>query len=205
MIIRKCRTEDEAALYEICLRTGDDGRDASARYTDPMMPGHIFAGPYARLEPDFAFVLDDSGTVAGYVLGVPDTRAFEARCEREWWPALRARYPDPAAVPAADRSPDQRMAHAIHHPVPAPDAILRNHPSHLHIDLLPQAQGGGNGRRMVGRLLAALTAAGSPGVHLNVSHTNTSAIGFYRHLGFAELGADSHGLFMGRRLAPPGP
>ena len=30
----------------------------------------------------------------GYILGTGDTRAFEARCEAKWWPALRARYAD---------------------------------------------------------------------------------------------------------------
>ena len=31
----------------------------------------------------------------------------EQRCEHEWWPALRARYPDPSDVPEAERTPDQ--------------------------------------------------------------------------------------------------
>lgn len=200
MIIRGYRDEDEAAVYDICLRTGDNGQDATSRYTDPMLPGHVFAGSYIRLEPEHAFVLDDDGTAVGYVLGVVDTRAFEARCERDWWPPLRARYPDPQGIPYEDLTWDQRRTRTIHHPYSSPDVVVRDHPSHLHINLLPQAQRSGNGRRMLETLFAALAAAGSPGVHLAVNQANTSAIGFYRHLGFTDLDEDPYVAFLGRSL-----
>lgn len=201
MIIRGYRAEDEAAVYDVCLRTGDNGRDAAARYADPMLPGHIFAGPYVRLEPEHAFVLADAGRVVGYVVGAVDTRDFEARCEQEWWPPLRERYPDPQGILYAGLTWDQRLIRTIHRPYRTPDGILRDHPSHLHINLLPEAQGSGHGRRMLDVLFAALAAAGSPGVHLAVNHANTAAIGFYRHLGFTDLDEDPQVRFLGRRLA----
>ena len=61
---------------------------------DPRLFGEIYAAPYGVLEPEHALVLDDgAGAAIGYVLGALDTPAFEARCEAEWWPALRARHP----------------------------------------------------------------------------------------------------------------
>jgi len=202
MIIRKYRPADEDAVYEICLRTGRDGADATGMYLDPRLAGHVFAGPYVRLEPEFAWVLDpgDGRPPIGYVLGVLDTRAFEERCEREWWPKLRARYPDPSGVPATERTPDQIRMHTIHHPWLAPAEIVKDYPSHLHIDLLPEAQGGGNGRRLIDTLQTALAAAGSPGVHLGVSAANENAIAFYRRLGFAEVERVPGALFMAREL-----
>ncbi len=204
MIIRKYRPADEDALYEICLRTGRDGGDASEFYRDPKLLGHIFAGPYVRLEPELAWVLDpqDGRAPVGYVLGALDTLAFEERCEREWWPALRARYPDPVDVPAAEWTPDQTRMHNIHHPWPAQPEVVKDYPSHLHIDLLPGAQGGGHGRRLIDALLAALAEAGSPGVHLGVSMTNENAIGFYRRLGFHEVSTAPGTLFLARELRP---
>jgi ribosomal protein S18 acetylase RimI-like enzyme len=200
VIIRKYRPPDEDALYEVCLRTGADGQDATSLYADPLLPGHGYVGPYLRLEPEFAFVLDDGDKVSGYVLGARDTHEFERRCEREWWPALRSRYPDPVDVPAGQRSPDQRMAHLFHHPPAAAHTLLDGHPSHLHIDLLPQAQGKGFGRKLLELLLTELAAAGSPGVHLGVSLTNTGAIAFYRRLGFDHLGDAPYTAIMGRTL-----
>lgn len=199
--IRPARPSDRDALYRICLETADSGADATHIYADPLLVGHIYAGPYLAHAPDFAFVLEAGGQACGYVIGAPDTRAFETALEREWWPALRAQYADPTAIPAAARTPDQRLAQLIHHPHTAPPSLLDAYPSHLHIDLLPRGQGGGNGRRMMERLLTALREAGSPGVHLGVGGRNTRAIGFYRHLGFETLSQGTGGsLTLGRRL-----
>ena len=69
-------------------------------------------------------------------------------------------------------------------------AILASHPSHLHIDLLPQAQSQGWGRRLLGAELEAFRRDGSPGVHWGVSTRNERAIRFYQHLGCQELDAN---------------
>src|SRR5690606_1414011 len=153
--IRGYRPADAPALYHICLRTGDRGGDATGLYADPYLLGHVYVGPYLALAPRFAFVLDAGGPV-GYALGVPDTAELARACERSWWPPLRRRYPDPARVPGHRRTPDQQVAMLIHRP-PVPDpAVLALYPAHLHIDLLPVAQGQGYGRALMERLLAEL-------------------------------------------------
>ncbi|MCD0159634.1 GNAT family N-acetyltransferase, partial [Deinococcus sp. 6GRE01] len=102
--LRSARETDRAALLSICLETGDSGQDATALYRDPVILGQVYAAPYLTFAPDFAFVLEDDQGVGGYVLGTPDTAAFEDTLEREWWPPLRLQYPDPQAVPAAGRT-----------------------------------------------------------------------------------------------------
>ncbi|MGH3735108.1 MAG: GNAT family N-acetyltransferase [Micromonosporaceae bacterium] len=193
-VIRAYRPEDREALYAICLATGDSGGDASDLYTDPDLLGHVYVGPYLALEPSLAWVVDD-GTPAGYVLGALDTADFEARAERDWWPGLRRRYSG-----AAPPGPDGRLVGLIHRPHRTPVAITGGYPSHLHIDLLPRAQGGGNGRRLMEILLAALRERGSHGVHLGVGRRNVRAIRFYRRLGFTEIEASPDALLLGLRL-----
>jgi ribosomal protein S18 acetylase RimI-like enzyme len=102
-------------------------------------------------------------------------------------------------VPPERRSPDQRLASQIHHPPPVPDVAAR-YPSHLHIDLLPEAQGRGYGRALLDRLLAGLADAGSPGVHLGVDPANTGALGFYRRWGFTELAHSPGVIYFGTAL-----
>ena len=188
--IRPYRPGDLDALYEICLLTGDGGQDATSLFADPMLLGHFFAAPYGLFAPSLAFVLEDAQGVGGYILGALDTRAFEEQLESNWWPRLRTRYPDPAAgVPAEQWTPDQHMAHMIHHPWRIPDELAARYPSHLHIDVLPRLQAGGYGRQMTNTLTAALRDQGSRGVHLHVPRGNERAAGFYRHLGFTELPA----------------
>lgn len=194
MAIRPYAPGDEPALYEVCLRTGADGGDASGLYGDRRLLGEVFVGPYLALQPDLAFVLDDGAGAEGYVLGALDTRAFELACERLWWPGLREARP---LESVADDAPERWLAEWIHRPRPAPAWLLSDFPSHLHIDLLPRWQGAGWGSRLIGTLLAALVAKGSKGVHLGVSPTNTRAVGFYRKVGFEELGQESGALFMG--------
>ncbi|WP_242511481.1 GNAT family N-acetyltransferase [Pengzhenrongella frigida] len=210
--------DDADALYDVCLRTGADGSDARELFSDPRLLGSVYVGPYVTLEPERAFVLDDgSGRAGGYVLGALDTARFARACEREWWPGLRARYPLGAGTGTAigmatgtgtrtgsPRSADAEVIALIHDPPVADTAVLRSFPSHLHIDLLPAWQGTGWGRRLLTRLLVELTAAGSPGVHLEVSPTNVRAIGFYGRLGFVRLPIPGDGFTMGRVLVDHG-
>ncbi|HEX6356204.1 GNAT family N-acetyltransferase [Actinophytocola sp.] len=195
--IRNYQPGEERALYDICLLTGDSGVDASGLYQDPALLGEVYVGPYLRFAPDHALVgVDDEG-VAGYVLGVPDTVAFEATCERSWWPDLRARYPLDSFPPD---SPDGRIVRLIHNPPVASPDVVERYPAHLHIDLLPRLQGQGAGRRLLTALLDGLAAAGAPGIHLGVSTANQRAIGFYRRMGFTEVQTYTHSLVMARAL-----
>ncbi|RJF69731.1 GNAT family N-acetyltransferase [Deinococcus cavernae] len=198
--LRRARPEDERAFYDICLLTGDSGADASTLYKDPQLLGHVYAVPYLRFAPDFAFVLEDAEGVGGYVIAAPDSQAFEETLEREWWPILRQQYPDPANIPREERTPDQRMINLIHHPNRTHDDLQSEYPAHLHIDLLPRMQGGGNGKRLMYTLLDALEDVGCPGVHLGVGGRNENAVGFYRHLGFQQLQAHPWGYTFGMSL-----
>lgn len=195
--IRPYRADDLDALYEICLRTGAAGDDATALVRDRALFGHLYAAPYGVIEPEHAFVVDDgTGAAVGYVVGALDTTTFEARCEETWWPALRDRYP---ARPGGTTLDDLLVELLHHRSLPAP-GVLATHPSHLHVDLLPEVQGRGFGRRLLDRLFDSLRADGSPGVHWGVSTRNRRAIAFYRHLGSEELADDRMIVTFGVRL-----
>jgi ribosomal protein S18 acetylase RimI-like enzyme len=194
--IRHYRPADIDALYEICLLTGDRGQDATSLYRDPKLLGHCFAAPYGLFEPSLAFVAEDAAGVAGYVIGALDSQAFSERLESNWWPGLRTRYPEPPpGLTRQQWTPDQQLAHHIHHPFRTPDELAARYPSHLHIDLLPRLQGQGYGRRLIQTLTAALRDQGSQGVHLNVTPGNQRAASFYRHVGFTQLPATGTLLF----------
>lgn len=197
--IRLATPEDVEAVYEICLKTGDAGEDATHLYDDPEVLGHIYAGPYVTLEPELAFVLEDEEGVCGYILGALDTERYHQAYRSRWLPDLQARYPDPTGDPGT-WTPTERILHMIHHPKLEPSEVARDYPSHLHVDLLPRAQGRGNGARLMDTFLDGLRAKGSPGVHLGVSARNLRAQGFYRRYGFTELARQDWGLTLGMRL-----
>lgn len=193
MRIRPATAADTARLDEICLRTGDDGADATALYRHPDLVSAVYVRPYLTFAPDLAFVLADADdAAAGYVLGVADTAAFEEACGRDWWPPLRARYAIGTADPG---SPDGGLLELIHHPERTPATVTDRFPAHLHVDLLPEAQGRGHGRMLVEHLFAELRVRHVSGVHLGVSPRNLRAVAFYRRLGFQPFdSADGGGL-----------
>ena len=216
-MIRPAHPADRDALYAICLATGDGGSDATGLYDDPELLGHVYLGPYLALAPDLAFVVtagtDGRGGVGGgtagqrdgatddrplgYCVGAADTVTFTRACEQRWWPGLRRAYP----LQPERRAPDQGLVEMIHHPPVTDPAVVAGFPGHLHIDLLPAAQGRGAGRALIGRFLAALVDAGCPGVHLGVAEDNARAIAFYRKVGFADLARAEGTRLMGMDLS----
>lgn len=181
--IRPYRPADRADLYDICVRTGASGTDATGLYSDDDLLPDIFAGPYVAYEPDLAFVVDTGERVAGYVIAVADSHAFARWYDEHWLPGFRRKHPLEQAATPNEREVigyglDQHEAI-----VPESDRF----PAHLHIDLLPELQGQGFGRRLIRQALAALRDRGVPGVFLRVSSANVAALAFYHRLGFREL------------------
>ena len=195
------RPADRAALYEVCLRTGNLGVDAGPDHADRELLGHIYLGPYLELEPSLALVLrsTDGPEPLGYVVATADTAAFEAACEERWWPPLRAHH---RAHPPRPGSADARLVRLIDDGVHTAGPWLTEHPAHLHVDLLEPARGSGAGRALLTRLFAALEDRGVPGVHLEVASANDGAVAFYRRLGFAVVEERPDSRVMARRLAP---
>jgi len=188
--IRPYRPGDRDAVAEICLRTAAGGGDATGVYSDDSLMPEVFALPYVTYEPELAFVVDDGdeGRALGYIIGVADTRAFVEWWKREWTPGFRERHPSLGAP--TGRNPGFTEAQLIEAGVD-PDRMLiaevDAYPAHLHIDLLPELQGQGLGRRLIDTLRDALVARGVPALHLGMDPANTSARAFYDRLGFHEL------------------
>jgi ribosomal protein S18 acetylase RimI-like enzyme len=178
-MIRPYRGADRDALAEICVRTGAAGSDARGRYSDDALLAEVYCLPYLQLEPTLAFVLEREGAPAGYVLGAADTREYVERYRSAWLPGFAARWHVSGS--------DAEVVRAGLHPSAMLIPELREYPAHLHIDLLPETQGSGSGRRLIETFCAAVAARGARGVHLGVDAANTNAIAFYSHLGFAEL------------------
>ena len=201
--VRGYRPPDLDDVYRVCLQTASNGGDGTALFRDPRLPGDTYAVPYAIFEPPLALVAEGAAGVSGYLVAALDTAEFRTRLDRDWWPAMRARHPEPPPEVARGLSLQERRALAnIHQPRHVAEDLLARYPSHLHINLLPPLQGAGVGRRLITALLARLKDAGSPGLHLTSGLENERAAGFYRHLGFTELPADDMHLFVMDLRAP---
>ena len=199
--IRPFRPGDEPALAEICIRTADAGADATGLFRDDLLWADNFVLPYVTRHPDLALVVEtDDGRVAGYIVCAPDTDAFYRWFAESWWPSVRDRYP---VEGAGERERDIIGYGASL--APGREWHAAEYPAHLHIDLLPELQGKGLGRRLIETLVTALEQRGVVGLHLAASEENTGAVAFYPRVGFAELPSEPGSRAFGRRLSPKAP
>lgn len=181
--LRRYVPADLDALYRICLETGDAGRDATVQHNDPQLLGHIYAAPYGVLEPNNVLVAEDEAGVAGYIVGTHDTRGFDTRLERDWWPPLRERYRRATGLTAADRD---RVA-SIMSPGHPPAELVAAYPAHIHMNLLPRLRGQRIGTRLLAMWIEQARAAGVSGIHLGAGTSNQGGIAFWTRSGFTPL------------------
>ena len=190
--IRPYRSGDRDAVYEICLKTGKSGEDATGWLDNDDVLPDIYALPYVDLAPETAFVVDVDGRAHGYILGVADTAAFVERLRTQWLPGFEAKYPL-----TGDDTPTQRFVRDARRPERMLIPELDDYPAHLHIDLLPDLQGQGFGRMLVRTLTTELRSRGVPGVWLEYGADNVNAGAFYRRLGFTPLPSSAAGTRVG--------
>ena len=181
--IRKYHITDLSSLYRICLLTANNGDDASSLLEDPDLVGHVYAAPYVVFEQNLCFILLKDFIPSGYILGTQDSIQFNEICEKNWFTELRKRYLPPHKN---DNSFQANIIRHLHQKQKMVDYLYK-YPAHLHIDILPNAQGRGYGRKLIEVFLNKLQNLDVQGVHLIVSNDNQNAIGFYRKLGFKEL------------------
>ncbi|QMU59276.1 MAG: GNAT family N-acetyltransferase [Boseongicola sp.] len=187
MQIRPVGHADIKAIYEISLATGDAGKDARSLHNFPNLIGEIYSAPYAILEPERAFVVEDKLGVAGFVLGTADTRGFEAQLDRDWWPAVRRRCPEPDAGDSAQTEEDRRRLEKIHDYPPIPEWVVTDYPAHMHMNLLTRARGQGVGRALFQRFVSTLTSEERRKLHIQTNKPNLGGIAFWKAMGFRPL------------------
>jgi ribosomal protein S18 acetylase RimI-like enzyme len=200
MHLRAYQPEDLSALYEICLKTTRNGEDGSDDCIHPELVGSFYAAPYVIFDPGMCLILADEAGPCGYVLGAADTRAYTAWFNETWLPEIRTKFQGLEPVAGAS---DAWLLEKLQEDEEDPDYVDR-YPAHLHIDLLPRAQKGGWGRRMIMAWADLAARRGACGFHLGVSAENTNAVGFYRHVGMHEIRAEEWGYVMGMKLEPSG-
>lgn len=182
MEIIACRPEFKGAVEEICLATGSEHARTDAVH-----------GTFAKLMYCDAYVdhgicyllMADEQTPVGYVACAP---SFQD------WLVWGAPYFDQI------RSLSEAYGKRLEGEIEMYRAFAEQYPAHLHIDILPEYTGGGNGSRLLETLMARLRSEHVSGVMLGVSLSKEGAIRFYRRNGFERIDGDEMGLTMGKRL-----
>ncbi len=202
MLIRKVTHADLPYVYEICLKTGNNGKDASSLFFDPYLLGQYYAAPYLFFEGDICFAAVNTDVSfkrpSGYILGTSDSVSFYTWFYSKWIPDVQQIYQKGTAV----KSPaEKHMIDLFYETNEAPkNAVLKEYPAHLHIDLLPELQGRGAGKLLMNTFIEALKNKQCKGLHLGVSKENEHAVGFYKSLGFTVLEDNNLSFLLGLKF-----
>jgi GNAT superfamily N-acetyltransferase len=203
--IRRAVKADIPYFYEICLKTGNAGKDAADLFYDPHLIGQYYAAPYMQFHDGICYTVEMGHLPQGYIVAAPDTLAFKRWMEDEWLQPLRARYPKPVPQEMIRSEAEKKIYDKIfecHSSVDEEDmALFREYPAHLHIDLLPALQGKGMGRALMHCLFDELSKRNARGVHLQVGIQNQGAAAFYKKLGFTVLSEEDWGYTMGKSVS----
>ena len=197
--IRGFAPSDIDAIYAIALETGLAGQDASGLHSDGELIGHLYAAPYAVLEPEQTIVaVDDAGQTAGYIVGTFDTLLFNEQQERLWWPALRARYAEPLSDKLTDA--DRQRIAAIHTQHQTPEALVEAYPAHIHMNLRASLRGQGVGTKLVQKWITEARDAGVRGIHLGANDSNAGGVAFWTKSGFEVVQTVGTTIWFGMKL-----
>ena len=198
MIIRQSCIQDLPYIYDICLKTGNSGKDATDSFFDKNMLGAYYAAPYIVNSPKDCFVVVENGLVSGYILSTKDTNAFYSWMNNSWLPNIRETYKT-GFVSKSER--EKSLLETIFSDCQSETGSwIKDFPAHLHIDILDSLQGKRIGKQLMNTLFQHLKTENISGIHLGVDKANENAQGFYKKIGFSVLEEKDWGFVLGKKL-----
>ncbi len=177
MTIRPYENKDRAGVRYVCINC--DGPHNMSEDTVHFILS-TYCDYYIEREGRNCFVaVDENDKAIGYILCAEDYDVFAEALKNEYIPRIpeentSARYYAQTSAVLQEKYKD-------------------SYPAHLHIDLLPEYQRMGIGRRLIDTLCDHLKSKKIPGVMLSVSKENTGGIKFYESYGFTHLESSSFG------------
>lgn len=191
LFVRPFQAGDRESLLQIGAETAFFGAPIEAYMEDRRIFMDGFYAYYTDYEPEHAWVACDGDRVVGFLTGCADGRRHNAVLRRKILPAILLRfltgYYHPG--PKTWRYVSAAAGAALRGEIPGADEKL--YPAHLHTNLLPDWRGHGLGRKLMEAWLGQLRGLGVPGVHLQTTSMNATAIMLYEKVGFRLLSAKS--------------
>lgn len=180
--IRNYHPKDAENLKKICIETASDifrGKKMTERALT-----EVYCRYYIEQEPESCFVVaNQKDEATGYILCAKDyesyKRVFQKSYLKTWNLAILI------------------MGHFAMNSI---KDYVKDYPAHLHIDLLPECQGQGYGRKLVEALVEHLKEKKIKGLMLHVSRDNEGARKFYKKCGFQVLYTKGKDVLMGMKV-----
>lgn len=200
---RPYKSPDEATMYDICLKTCDDGMDGTEVFPEyPDIIGDRILGGFITLSPEMCFVVEDEDGVMGYIVAALDGTSFRQKQKMSWVPAMCEKYPKPQKM--EELTPAEEVMLGFHTDTDnTPPSIYTSFPSIIRLDILPRRMEDlALSKRLLAMCFSALKTNGSNGVHVELNIGDKYMMEHYRLLGFIQIpnAASDDTLYFGRLL-----
>jgi ribosomal protein S18 acetylase RimI-like enzyme len=188
--VRPYAPRDRSGIEDIAYRTGFLGESAEAFWRHKKSWTAIWIAPYLSGEPESTFVASADGQIVGYLTGCVDTERFTGPDAVMMRNIMRyGLLCRPGVAGFIWRAmQDQVRDRWRGHKSSGGELQDPRWPSHLHMNLLPEARGRGLGGALIETWFERLKGVGSPGCHLGVIQENLRAVGFFTSMDFEQHG-----------------
>lgn len=187
--IRPYLPGDQAAVFDVCRKTCDDGMDGSDVFPDhPELIGDKSVGGFLTFSPEFCFIVEDENEVVGYAVAALDAKQFFAKMEIAWIPEMCSKYPEIKKDHGEMLTPSEEIINSFRHYKPVvPETLHKLHPSIVKLNLLPAVTDLSTSKLLLLCTMSSLKANGSFGAFVEVNRTDKYMQEFYGKLGFVEI------------------
>lgn len=187
--IRTFTQNDRGELRALFARAGQ-GAPSESLWGHEESEAAIYLTPYMDLEPESLLIAFVEETMVGYLTGCVDGSTFPTESQRiedaikTYRLLLR-----PGPIAFFMRAMLDMAGARIRGRPTAGDLEDPRWPSHLHLNVVPEARGTGVAPALMQRWFDRLIEAGSSGCHLQTLVENTRAVRFFERSGFVTHGA----------------
>ncbi len=170
MQIRAYKEKDIENLRTICHETAT----AKEFVENKELVCTLYCDYYYEQEPENIFVaVTKEDEAVGYIICAEDYKKFFSTFNKNYLSKVKKL--------SKAKALEQRFMPLMY------CKVKKKYPAHLHINLLPPAQGKGMGRKLIDTLCKHLAEKGVKGLSLTVGGDNKGAIAFYKKLGFKKV------------------
>ncbi|XP_062568227.1 protein O-GlcNAcase-like [Saccostrea cucullata] len=195
---------DQSSVYNICLKTCDDGMDGTEVFPDfPDLIADRIIGAIVSISPEYCFVVCDELGVCGYALAALDATQLRQKSEISWIPAMYQKYPKPNKE---ELTPSEEVIMSFHTPQRStPVSVTQRYPSVIRLDFIPpRVEDYSVPKRLLACAVMALKTSGSTGIHVEMNVGDKCMIDHYQRMGFFPImdaaGGPDDVVYLGRAI-----
>ena len=184
MTIRPYNNKDKENVRFVCLNSEGPCKSSKRGINFALA---VYCDYYIEKEPENCFVAaDENDKAVGYVISAENFDKFKETYLSTYYPRIKKW--------------EYRRRKSGLRAIASQEKYKADYPAHLHIDILPEYQHKGLGRKLMDALCENLRQKNVKGVMFTVWHKNYNAIKFYEKYGFELIETKETTLVYGLKL-----